>query len=187
VLGGAECVWRDVNGALALFEPDAFAAVNDIGTQWEGPLDIWATLHHEKMGAWRAERRRRGFRPAHIHIGIEDQLGIDRVEDYRWPGMNASGSSGLYAVKLLMARGFDRIVLAGVPMTAAGAHFFNSSPWSEVHSFTAAWREQLPRLRGCVKSMSGFTREILGEPDRTWLGLHHLNAGRTEPPAKCTS
>jgi hypothetical protein len=84
--------------------------------------------------------------------------------------MTASGSSGLYAVKCLMDRGFERIVLAGVPMQASGAHFFDAKNWDDVDAFTAAWREQLPRLQGKVKSMSGWTREILGAPTAEWLG-----------------
>lgn len=174
VLGGAAGVWDDAARALSRFQPHAAAAVNDIGTRWAGRLDIWASLHHEKMAGWRQERVRRGFGPAKTHIGCEPAPGIDAVEDYRWPGMNASGSSGLYAVKLLMDRGFDRIVLAGIPMDPAGAHFFNTARWDEVESFWQAWLDQAPRLKGIVKSMSGRTRELLGAPDRTWLGAAAL-------------
>lgn len=83
--------------------------------------------------------------------------------------MNASGSSGLYAVKLLMDRGFRKVVLAGVPMDAAGGHFFDPAEWGEVSSFWQVWLEQLPRLEDKVKSMSGRTRELLGAPDMHWL------------------
>lgn len=170
VLGGASTIWTDSAEALRLFRPDAIAAVNDIGTRWAGPIDIWATLHHEKMTAWRQARERRGFSPAKMHVGIEAAPGIDRIEDYRWPGMTGSGSSGLYAVKLLMDRGFDRIVLAGVPMDAGGAHFFDPARWDEVASFWQTWLDQAPRLQGTVKSMSGRTRALLGAPTAEWLG-----------------
>jgi hypothetical protein len=169
-LGGAASVWLDASAALDLFTPDCIAAVNDIGARWSQPIDLWCTLHHERMKDWREERATRGYPRASLHIGCEEAPGIDSVEDYRWPGMNASGSSGLFAVKCLMDRGFEEIVLAGVPMAAASAHFFDAKPWNEVDAFTQAWREQLPRLQGKVKSMSGATRDWLGAPTSQWLG-----------------
>lgn len=171
ILGGSNSVWDDASEALALFRPDAIAAVNDIGTRWAGRLDVWATLHHEKMATWRATRAASGFIPAKHHIGSEEAPGVDSIEDYRWPGMTASGSSGLFAVKAMLDRGYDRVVLAGIPMQAAGAHFFSPEGWHEVGAFTAAWQDQFSRLDGAVRSMSGWTRTLLGSPDAEWLGV----------------
>jgi hypothetical protein len=178
VLGGSASVWDDAAEALHLFRPDVITAVNDIGTRWAGRIDLFCTLHHEKMSGWRAARAARGFLPAALHIGHEAAPGIDQIKDYRWPGMNASGSSGLYAVKLLMDSGVDRIVLAGVPMDPAGAHFFDAARWEEVASFWQAWLDQAPRLQGIVKSMSGRTQTLLGAPTAKWLGAAALQ-GRT--------
>jgi len=170
VLGGASCVWDDATAAMELVEPDAVFAVNDIGARWAGPLVGWVTLHPEKMAGWRSERARRGFPAAREHVGHElGQPGIDRATSYLWPDMNASGSSGLFAVKVAMEAGFDRIILAGIPMQAAGAHFFNSAPWGEVGAFTEAWKTALPRIAPLVRSMSGWTAQLLGKPDRNWL------------------
>jgi hypothetical protein len=83
--------------------------------------------------------------------------------------MNASGSSGLFAVKVAMEAGYDRIILAGVPMQVEGAHFFNASPWGEVGSFTEAWKIALPRIAPHVRSMSGWTKDLLGYPSFEWL------------------
>lgn len=178
LLGGSNSVWQDAADALALFTPDCIAAVNDIGARWSGPLDLWASLHEGKMPRWIAERARRGFSKAKFHVANGPAPGIDAIEDYRWPGMTGSGSSGLYAVKLLMDRGFDRIVLAGVPMDPAGAHFFDAARWDEVASFWQTWLDQAPRLQGIVKSMSGRTRALLGAPTAEWLGAAVLQ-GRT--------
>jgi hypothetical protein len=170
VLGGAANVWADASEALALFTPDAIAAVNDIGTRWAGPIDLWCSLHEEKFPRWIAERARRCFPRATQHVANGPAPGIDSIEFYPWPGMNASGSSGLYAVKLLMDRGFEKIVLAGVPMDAQAAHFFDPARWDEVDAFWQTWIDQVHRLRGIVKSMSGRTKELLGTPSREWLG-----------------
>lgn len=170
ILGGASSVWDDAAEAMALVEPDAVFAVNDIGTRWAGPLAAWCTLHPEHMAAWRAERARRGFPDASEHVGHEmGQPGIDRATDYRWPEMTGSGSSGLFAVKVAMEAGFDRIILAGVPMAAEGAHFFDASPWGDVGSFLDAWRIAMPRITPHVRSMGGWTKDLLGSPSVEWL------------------
>jgi len=83
--------------------------------------------------------------------------------------MNASGSSGLYAVKLALEAGADKVVLAGVPMSAEAAHFFSPEPWQEVGGFIDAWSIVHPRLQHTVRSMSGWTRERLGAPTPDWL------------------
>lgn len=169
VLGGGRDVWAEAGAALEMAQPDLTVAVNDIGVRWPGRLDLWATLHPEKLAAWRSARALRGLDPAREHIAHELQAGVDREQTYLWPGMNASGSSGLYAVKLALEAGAQRVVLAGVPMTAEGAHFFDAAPWGERGAFTEAWDIALPRLRETARSMSGWTKELLGAPTPEWL------------------
>lgn len=168
VLGGAKSVWRDASAATDLADPDLIVAVNDIGSVWPDRLDIWATLHPEKMADWREQRRSNGHTGAREHVAHERWSGVDRLTPYQWPGMNASGSSGLYAVKVALEAGASRVVLAGIPMSA-GAHFNREGPWNDLGSFTEAWKIALPRLRDAVRSMSGWTRELLGAPTPEWL------------------
>lgn len=169
VLGGALSVWADASNALGLFEPAMTVAVNDIGAAWSGPIDIWASLHPEKFPVWCAQRERRGFAPAGELVGHEIAGGAHRAVDYRWPGMNTSGSSGLFAVKLAIEAGADRVVLAGVPMAPEGAHFFTTAPWTERDSFIAGWQAAMPFITGKVRSMSGTTKDWLGVPTPEWL------------------
>jgi hypothetical protein len=169
VLGGASGVWTDAETAIDLFTPDLVIAVNDIGTRWAGRLTHWVTLHPEHMSRWRAQRDARGYKPAQTHIGHELKDGIDRASDYRWPGMNASGSSGLFAVKVALDEGCDRVVLAGVPMQRAQCHFFSEAQWTDRDSFTQAWELMLPHLKDKVRSCSGWTQELLGVPTPAWL------------------
>lgn len=169
ILGGAGCVWEDAAAALDLFQPDLVLAVNDIGAHWARPLDCWISLHPEKLGDWVAQRKRRLFAPAAKLVAHKKMKGIDEVVDYHFPGMKASGSSGLFAVKVAIDRGAQRIVLAGVPMTKADGHFFNPEPWRQRSSYTQAWEDMLPMLRQYVRSMSGWTAEKLGKPSKEWI------------------
>lgn len=170
ILGGADSIWDDASAALDLFQPDIVLAVNDIGTAWAGSLDHWCTLHPERMVAWRALRDRRGLPAAGVHVAHSDSYdGIDRATPYLWPGMTASGSSGLFAVKVALEAGADRVVLAGVPMSREGAHFFDALPWTDRDSFMSGWREAMPFIAGKVKSMSGWTRNTFGALTLDWL------------------
>ena len=166
VLGGAATVWDDAAAALDMFDPGMVLAVNDIAARWTGQVDYLVTLHPEKLPMWQAQRLRRGMNgPA----TVAHEPPADVVMDYRFPGMNASGSSGLFAVKVALEAGADRVVLAGVPMTPT-PHFFDAGHWGERESFAGAWEIALPHIAGRVRSLSGWTRELLGAPTPDWLG-----------------
>lgn len=174
MLGNAACVWRDAVAALDLFEPDIIAACNDVGSQWPGRLDIWATLHAEKMGKWQEARRLAGLPDAsvsitHLHADRDLPGTFDRFHEIRWPGMTASGSSGMFALKCAMDAGATRCVLAGIPISANSMHIAHVGPWVDAGAYTNAWEHMAPRLAQSVRSMSGWTRKRLGAPDRDWL------------------
>lgn len=169
VLGGSAALWQDVEAAKALGSFDGVVACNDAGTDWKGNLEAWVTLHPLKFPAWQKKRAARGYPTAKVHFSHEDHDGVDRVEHYRWPEMKTSGSSGLYAVKIALELGFDRIVLCGIPLTKE-AHYFDSKAWKQADTFKAAWLAVMNvHLIGRVKSFSGWTAEQLGTPDARWL------------------
>lgn len=177
ILGGARCVWRDYAAAIELGSYDAIVCVNDIGVDFPERVDYWCTLHPEKFLNWQRLRANSGRNTDYIAcchepnpwLGPKTNLPrIDKWTDYRYPGMTGSGSSGLLAVKVAQEEGFDRIVLAGIPMQVKENHYFDSNPWNEHGSFVEAWNIAKPRL-GNVRSMSGWTRELLGAPTSSWL------------------
>lgn len=82
------------------------------------------------------------------------------------------GSSGHFALKVaLQDLGFDKAVLCGIPMNAEGRHFFNPRPWKVAHAYQQAWVDTLPLIKDRVRSMSGWTAELLGKPDAEWLTI----------------
>lgn len=176
VLGGAACVWEDLIEARGLGTFDAVCAINEAGAYYPGQVDVWASLHPEKFHIWARLRQEFGHSRAftyaahanNTHQGRPKAWPLDHVTDYRWPGMSSSGSSGLFAVKVMMEQGFDRIVLCGVPMNA-DPHFFDARAWNEYTSFVDGWKVALPHVRDFARSMSGQTREWLGAPTRAWL------------------
>ncbi|ANL84667.1 hypothetical protein [Rhizobium phaseoli] len=177
VLGGAACAWDDLEQAKEFGSFDATIAINDMLAHYPGEIDFAVSLHPEKYTEWMAGRDAKGYQRPKVFVAHDGntQMGrngafpVDIVMDYRWPGMSASGSSGLFAVKVAIEQGFDRIILCGVPMDGAQSHFFDRTPWSEVNAFTEAWSIANPILRDVTRSMSGQTKEWLGYPTLDWL------------------
>lgn len=176
VLGGGNCVWDDVAAALDLGEFDGVLACNDVGAVWPGDLDAWVSLHTDKMGVWTERRAKAGHAPALAIYGQAQTRGrdaprADHTVEFKFPGQSHTGSSGLFALKVaLIDLGFDKAVLCGVPMHADERHFFDIRPWRGALSHRQGWKEALPVIRDQARSMSGWTREILGAPDEEWLG-----------------
>lgn len=173
VLGGAESVFADAERAFAMFTPAAVIAVNDMIAAWPNKITHACTLHGEKLLDWQAIRkaakRNTDYQTVYFErLKAKPVPKIDHVIEYRWPHLD-SGSSGLYAVKAMLNLGFDRIVLAGVPMTQGGGHFVRHEPWDAHDRFRGAWVGAIPHIAGKVRSMSGWTQEILGSPSPEWL------------------
>jgi hypothetical protein len=179
VVGCASNVWDDVKAAQALCSFDRIYCVKLSGVHWPLGDFTWAGLHPEFMDAYEAQRRHLGnpggyeiVAPLSNDVGAHGAKGnITRRVSYRWPGMAASASSGIYGAKVALDDGHERIVLAGIPMTADDGHFTRGKVWADRNCFILGFHEAIPHLRGKVRSMSGYTREKLGVPDREWLGL----------------
>ena len=168
VLGGASCLWDDVQGYVG--PVDGVVACNDAGYAWPGALDAWVSLHGDHLrDRWVPERRRRGFPPARRTIcqnqsAPNNARGLEQTAHEFFPHQGG-GSSGLFAAKVaLIDLGFDRVVLCGVPLTRT-PHFHNATPWPAVEGFKPAWLNLPEATRSRMRSMSGWTRHLLGAPD----------------------
>ena len=168
VLGGAAGAFTELEMLRGMANVQGVYAVNDAAAQYPGPLEAFVTLHPEKLPEWRPLRSNVDSSHKCEYVAHSEHPLVTRVADYRWPGMNASGSSGLFAVKVALEK-YDRVVCCGVPMDASRAHFFDSRPWVDVDSFWQAWLAALPYIATRVRSMSGRTAELLGRPTPEFL------------------
>jgi len=176
VVGCADSVWDEVEAAQKLASFDAFYVVKMAGIHWDQGYFHWVTLHPEYMARYRADRAKIGLpdsfeivAPDINEVGTHWQHPCDRRVSYRWPNMTSSGSSGLFAVKIALEDGHDRIVLAGVPMERGANHFARGKAWTQRDCFTDAWTQMASKIRPSVRSLSGWTRQLLGAPDTEWL------------------
>jgi hypothetical protein len=164
VLGGARGAFDELAAAGPV---DAVFAVNDAAVMYPGQLAAFVTLHHEKLPGWLEARRKAGRPDPADVVAPVAAAGVRTVVDYLYPGMTASGSSGLYGAKVALERGYA-VILCGVPMEATRAHFFSSTPWGEVGAFRDAWDKAWPFLHERVRSLSGWTAKKLGQPSPEW-------------------
>jgi hypothetical protein len=175
VLGGANTLWRDLEEARELCEPDLIIATNHAGRDYPGPVDHWATFHPELMVQWVKDRYIAGRSEA-THLWTAQHRDHP---DLKLRKIKASGgSSGFLAIEVGLELGCTHLLLCGMPMNQNARHFDDQRRWAEASRYLPIWRAHLPKLEGRVKSFGGDTARMLGFPDREWL-----NGGNDESAA----
>jgi len=174
ILGRARGIWYDLTLAAREFGPfDNVIAVNRTGCDYNGPVHHWVSYHAELFPMWLKMRKDRGYTaPGQLwttSVGrrgmssLEKELNIKMVEC-------EGGSSGRVAVAVAREIGCDRIVLAGIPLDKSAGHYDEQGEWcDEVEFYRATWVKDLDQLKPYVRSMSGWTSELLGYPDVEWV------------------
>lgn len=170
ILAGGRCVWDDVMKASQFTEGWEVMLVNDIIMHWPYRFHHAYSNDHHWLHRWISARRPQHQRNDGDFLVHTCTVGTGREIIWPWPG---HGTSSLNAVYTGIALGYDQIVLCGVPLDSSG-HYFDP-PWvkSNFHNEVKD-RDGKPRywenaartvFDGKVKSMSGRTRDLLGEPE----------------------
>lgn len=167
-LGGARSVWDDFATARDLTRNanTVVIACNFAGIEYEGRLDVWATLHHEMFQAWRQLRAERGYNTDYRAIIHEKGRHVPDAEivPHGW-----YGSSGLYMAQVaLEALGCTGAILCGVPMDEEAGHIHWPGDWKHTHRYRGGV-EQAKADGANIRSMSGWTAGVLGRPTPEWL------------------
>lgn len=160
ILGGAPSVWDDLEEAEALLNSRTrlIVAANLAGIAYGGRLDAWASLHGDLLTGWLTQR---------LEAGGNTELRTFTTDEVpeRW-----AGSSGLYATQAaLFEMGACGAILCGVPMDSEAGHFTGRSPWESTASYRKAFEAALPLIGGRVRSMGGWTADVLGRPAKPWV------------------
>lgn len=173
VVGGAASVWEEVTAAQSLVRSVGgnckYFVCNDMIERFSKEC-VTCTLHVDKLPSWIANRATHKMcSPLDVWICSKEKdkpaaMFATRITD-DW-----GGSCGLFATKIAIQEySFSKVILCGVPMTIKGRHFVRGQPWGDQLTFVNRWTPHLPYLRNHVRSLSGFTRDWLGHPDRDWL------------------
>ena len=180
VCGGAQGVWGEFKRATELIESvlepgDEWIrmAVNDAGVEHPDPLHHWVTMNNSLMRRWRPMRTQAGRQPTTWSIRIDEA--VDRLARRHVKVAKRSlqdpwirGSSGLLGVDVAINQvGADAVILCGIPMARRLNQFTGmTSCWE---SSWPSWQELRDELEGTVRSWSGRTLAMLGEPTAEWL------------------
>lgn len=169
VLGGGDCLESDVRDARAMGVVfDGVVACNDAGFWWPHELDAWVSLHPNKFGAWRSQRNDKGYPPCKQFFGHRAENDYVTATNYQFPRQSNSASSGCFAAKVaLMDLEYDRAVLCGVPLVKR-PHFFDNHAWRSAEDFRRGFLQVPQQYLDRMRSMSGWTRVLLGSP-RDWV------------------
>jgi len=160
ILGGAECMLEDLENVD--FEDLTWAdymAINSAGIEYLRPIEHWVSYHPNLFAGYEEQRREKGgnldyithSHIGHMHEGRQMVTHIWPLPKYN-PGYTdfRSGSSTLLGVEVGLALGYRRIIVCGAPLLE-----------DKYKVYQEGWRRALPVLAGRVRSMSGWTKELL--------------------------
>lgn len=199
IVGCGRCVWDDLGRfvewaeapepgktlqrRLFMWAMDKAAghdviAVNEVGIHLDCKLRHWVSLHPDHLLTRVVLRRQVRSQNEQIllHSTKEPKKHSDRpllpgTIDVVWRGITTGAMSGIFAAKVAVLLGYDRIILAGVPMDATGRYYDPpdehgcAGDWSIIKGLKSEIAN-CPELKLRVRSLSGKTRELLGEPER---------------------
>jgi hypothetical protein len=174
ILGCGRSVWDDYFKASAFFrrrhieQEYEVMCVNDIVVHFKvEPVQHMVSIHSDLINPLLYIGNKRNKRGVITH-SITKGNGVDIV----WGINDTSGTSSCVAVKIALLLGYRKIVLCGVPMDNSG-HYYdpkdsnkNKSSMFEKSSFEP-WVKMVQNDK--IKSISGRTKELFGEPTRGWV------------------
>lgn len=166
ILGGARCLAADLAAARDLFKPKLVIATNHAGMDHRGPVHHWVTYHPELFPEWIAKRRKAGLPDALTLWSSANRKIPDGLDVRLIPRIG--GSSGLLAAFVALEIGCKG-VLCGVPMDPREAHYDQQGLWRAAVNCRQAWMNAKPKIAASIRSMSGWTADLLGRPTKAWL------------------
>lgn len=192
VVGSAPCLYEDVRAARELFPNAEVMAINEASGALEDVDHVLAghSSKAEQFVRYRMSKfpHCKRFRVhaswARVEEAPRDEL--PSVTDW-WSGVNTGATSAGKAIRIAQRMGFDRVVLCGCPLDTSG--YFNPQETDalqreyqhlgkcarvglkkdENNRSVVRYRDTFRKLaetewKGWVFSMSGLSRELLGEP-----------------------
>jgi len=170
VVGTHPCVHDDIEAAANKFPGADICAVNDATDLI--CADCVATVHPEKLDQFLEKQEW-----LDIHTREKMKRPDPRENEYVW-NIKTGGGSGLFAVGVMLALGYEKVIMCGCPMDGGGGYATKKHDGSVedprigelssnaelvrgYHSHLKRFRDQCPDANR-VRSMSGFTKKIFG-------------------------
>lgn len=164
IMGSAPCLEADLiricESANTCRLYDFMAVGIDAVHRYLGRIAYFATYHPSEIAAAKERRAAAGGNTDYKVIShIQHESLVDEIIPYEPP----SGSSSLLGVLAALKMGYEKIILAGCPLEG------KNDKGGSYETFRAGWEKKLPEIKDRVRSLSGWTREILGESTEAWM------------------
>lgn len=183
VLGTAPSMWDDLDAARVILGglPWDLIAVNGAGWLYAGPVALWCSVHGSKLVRWVERRRELGFDMTFQAYGNFSKSEASGAV-IRWNRPNGGGSSGLYATLTALELGYDHLILCGIPIAGDRRHNYEAGDAiikadCPYESYRSGWTKAEETLKHRVRSMSGWTADLLGRPTVEWLSEPPIDSG----------
>lgn len=174
IVGSGRCVWDDLAAVNGL--QSDIMCINDMIMHYPGEIDHIVSCDGYMLKKWWDARRpplKNQFKRYPQFHTVDNDQGLSGVRTWTFQG---GGTSGLFACYVGLYLGYDDIILCGVPIDNSG-HYFEPIQMKTNFQREIAdsrgrirgdgrrfWINAKEKFNGKVKSMSGFTKELLGSP-----------------------
>ncbi len=141
-------------------------AINDAAVHILGDVKHLASLHYEMMAGWKILLKAQDRKIQSHALQAADGV------DIAWPIGYKAGTSTMLGVLVALGLGYDRVVLAGAPMSNHG-HYYDppegGSNFNDVAiKFDWEWANR-EIFKDRVRSVSGSSCIWIGRPSEEWL------------------
>lgn len=175
ITGAAPCVMDDISAFLSLrggsqtpWQSYDFMAIGyDAIDRYAWRIKYFATYHPSEIEMSMERRQNAGGNTDCLVISHQQhpaKAGHDLV-DMIVPCEPPSGSSALLGVLAGIKLGYEKIIVCGCPLTGKNDKGYDYA------NFQAGWTAKYDEIKAFARSMSGWTKELLGAPDEEWINV----------------
>jgi hypothetical protein len=162
IVGSAPCTIADLRAVKGI-DADYLAVGLDAADKWLGRYEYFASYEPFDIPRFFKRRRLLGGNMDIITYShepyYEDVVYVFRELTPPEPEkMGYSGSSALLAVKVGLRLGYRKIIVCGCPLDEG-----------KYIKYQRGWLLCADMIRDTVRSMSGWTKELLGAPTAEWI------------------
>ncbi len=169
VVGTAWNMWNDLERAKSLRPKHKIFGVNRTGKFLK--CDLMFSFDRKPIATFRWIQQD-NFGEGHFtyHSWLPDnETTYDDFPavDYWWANAGGGGTSSWGAARVALMMGFDEVILCGVPMSPGPYVDGKEAPTFSSKQHVENSRQVMEKdtwMHEAVRSMSGWTRELLGEP-----------------------
>jgi len=165
IIGSAPCLEDDLSRLPGHEKYDHMAIGLSSVNRYHGDIQYVANNHLENIPLIAQIMKERheacGGNYKYKMICPRMAKGVDIVESYN--PKDPPGSSAITGAFAAIRMGYRKIILTGCPLTG------NAPAGNPYEEFRQGWDAKQNEVIGIVKSMSGWTKDLLGEPTESWL------------------